>query len=234
MVANAAEADDMSWAVLAGEVRRLRSDRPLLVLLNQRNVPGSQCLPVDEALDRLGVEVEPSVHAETLASSSDIAAAEAGLAWLAGSLSGIGSPDALPADGEEAAVVPPPNPGVLAPRGMDAAASIPLTPRGSNPLYAALRRPLAHDDDSDGNGDSDGSDGNGGAPGGGDGSRDGERQRHPPTRLRVVQALRDARQFAGAEAELAAALAQKLASGHLLSSEELAKLRRSRVMDADE
>ena len=184
VVVNATEADDMSWAMLAGEVRRLRAGRPLLVLLNQRDVPAASCMSEDAALDLLGLEAASDVRIQTLACSTDAAAAEVGLQWLSATLIG--------------AVVEEP-------QASSCAAGSSSSSSSSRPSSARLMsaRTSAEDGDEE-------------APGSGSSAR---------SRLRVVQALRDARQYAGDEAELAAALAQKLSSGHLLSSAELAKLR---------
>ena len=83
IMVNASEADDMSWALLASEVRRLRAGRPLLVLLNQRDVPAAACVAAADALDRLNIDPAPDVRVAGLLRASDIASAEAGLAWLA-------------------------------------------------------------------------------------------------------------------------------------------------------
>jgi hypothetical protein len=185
VVANASEADDMSWAMLASELRRLRGGRPVLVLLNQRDAAPTVCVSVGEALDRLGIGSGRGIHIETLASSSDNAAAESGLTWLCAELLGGDSNERLTPPG---AALPP-----RAALASSSEATARTEDSGALPCAAE------------------------------DGTAPSQRVRAP--RLRVVQALQDARQFAGPEAELAAALAQKLASGHLLSTEELAKLR---------
>ena len=82
-LANASEADDLAWAMLGSEIRNLRDERPVLLLLNQRNVAPRACASTSEALERLNLRAgDAGVHVETLASSSDTAGAEAGLEWL--------------------------------------------------------------------------------------------------------------------------------------------------------
>jgi hypothetical protein len=174
VVANAAEADDSTWAVLAGELRRLRAGRPVLLLLNRRDVPAVHCIAAAEAMERLGLDDASGVRVETLERSTDASAAHAGLEWLCATL--------LCAE--------------------------PAADRAQRSALAAEPRgPVASDE----------------------GAASAEEAPAPvkraPTRLRVVQALQDAREYQGPEAELAAALSQKLASGHLLTSDELARLR---------
>ena len=82
VVANAAEADDLTWSMLGQELRGLRKGRPTLVLLNARDASPRACLPAAEALDRLGLANERAVDIVELASSSDVAAADPGLTWL--------------------------------------------------------------------------------------------------------------------------------------------------------
>ena len=82
VVANAAEADDLTWSMLGQEVRGLRNGRPTLVLLNARDASPRACLPAAEALDRLGLADERNVDIHELASSSDVAAADPGMTWL--------------------------------------------------------------------------------------------------------------------------------------------------------
>ena len=198
VVANAAEADDMNWAMLASEVQRLRGSRPLLVLLNRRDVSPGACASAAGALSLLGVDTTAGdVHVEELANSVDADAAEMGLDWLCGFLLGGAEGQGALSGGvaeasshDEDDVVddwdgPQPGP----PRSPDAGAASSTTPPGEP-------------------------------------SQQHEPAGRAPTRLRVMQALRDARQYQGEEAELAAALAQKLSSGHLLSEDELGTLRR--------
>jgi len=192
--ANAAEADDMSWAVLAGEVSRLRAGRPLLVLLNQRDVAAKSCVPASEALDRLNIDPAPDVRCATIARSSDVAAAESGLAWLSNVMLG-GEAFEEAADEEE-------------PLWSAAAAAL-----DEHQARGGLGFPPAEDDVA-------------AATRGSDAPRPVGR-----SRLRVLQAVEDARQFSEGsdDGALAAALAAKLASGHLLSSEEIAKLRQAQA-----
>ena len=82
LIANAAEADDMAWGLLANELRSLRSMRPVLLLLNQRDVPAHLCTPTTEALRRLGLQSAPDVGVATIANSTDVEGADPGLAWL--------------------------------------------------------------------------------------------------------------------------------------------------------
>jgi hypothetical protein len=81
VVANAAEADDLSWSVLGQEVRALREGRPVLILLNRREAPTRMCMSEADALDRLGL-LDSGVHVEKLDSSSDIEHANLGIGWL--------------------------------------------------------------------------------------------------------------------------------------------------------
>ena len=82
LLANAAEADDMAWGLLANELRSLRSMRPVLLLLNQRDVPAHLCTPTTEALRRLGLQSAPDVGVATIANSTDVEGADPGIAWL--------------------------------------------------------------------------------------------------------------------------------------------------------
>ena len=195
VVVNAAEADDMAWALLSGELRRLRDTQPLLVLLNQRDVPAAACCAVEEALERLNVREAPAVHAVALSNSMDTSAAEAGLEWLCAVLTDQSEQDGMdddaPSEQQQSWTTQP---------GSSAAGGASSSPPPSlhSAQSAGEHAPL-------------GSVGDG--------------QARAPTRLRVVQALRDARHYQGEEAELAAALSQKLASGHLLSEAEIGQLR---------
>ena len=190
VVVNAAEADDMAWALLSGELRRLREAQPLLVLLNQRDVPAAACCTVEEALDRLSVRKATTVRAVALSCSTDTNAAEAGLEWLCAVLTDQSEhegteDDGWPSEQQQA-------------QGAAVGASISPPPSEHSPQSAPGHAPP---------------------------DNVGDGQARAPTRLRVVQALRDARHYQGEEAELAAALSQKLASGHLLSEAEIGQLR---------
>ena len=81
IMANAAEADDLSWSVLGQEVRALREGRPVLVFLNRREAPPRVCVSEAEALERLGLS-DCGVHVEKLDSSSDLANSNLGIEWL--------------------------------------------------------------------------------------------------------------------------------------------------------
>jgi hypothetical protein len=107
VVANAAEADDLAWAMLASEVRKLRGARPILVVLNRRDVAERACTPLAEAVNLLDLrEDAPGVHVETIASSTDIAGVEAGLSWLCEELTDSGET----ADASAAALLAAPTP----------------------------------------------------------------------------------------------------------------------------
>ena len=83
MLVNASEADDLSWAQLAREVRIVRKSRPLLVLLSQYGLSPRICVPPHDAMNRLGLHLAGGVtNSFTIASSTDVKGAEAGIAWL--------------------------------------------------------------------------------------------------------------------------------------------------------
>lgn len=93
-VANASEADDLAWAMLGTEIRNLREGRPMLLVLNQRDVPERACASVEQALTRLELSAaDPSVGVQMIASSADVAGAEVGIEWLCGVLAGVADGD---------------------------------------------------------------------------------------------------------------------------------------------
>lgn len=119
VLVNTSEADDLSWAQLARELRVVREGRPLLVLLTQYDLAPHLCVPPDEALTRLGLDRAAGVmNSCTLASSTDVDGAEAGIAWLCNRLmaTDAGEDDDEVGDGvyepaePVAAYAPPPRP----------------------------------------------------------------------------------------------------------------------------
>lgn len=213
IMVNASEADDMSWALLANEVRRLRAGRPLLVLLNQRDVPAAACVAAADALDRLGIDPAPDVRVAGLLRASDIASAEAGLAWLAALMLGeYVEDDAPPEDDADGAQPEAP---------LWAAAAQALDEEQAAELQSGM---AASDSGGDSPLDPRISARHNVSP-----EQNDPRQQTARSRLRVMQAVETARQAShrSDDGALAAALASKLASGHLLSSEEIARLRAS-------
>ncbi len=213
VMVNASEADDMAWAMLASEVRRLRADRPLLVLLNQRDAPATVCVASADALDRLDIDPAPDVRVAGLLRSSDLASAEGGLAWLAAVMLGeYFEDDRSLEDDNGAADGPQPEAPLWAAAAEALDEEQAELQRGAAAAGGGVvltRSPGARTIEE------------GDIVGGGDPRPSGR------SRLRVMQAVEDARQAADGsdEGALAAALASKLASGHLLSSEEIARLR---------
>ena len=194
VMVNSTDVNETSWTVLAEELRRLRADRPVLLLLNAHDEPLDSCLPECEVLERLGIVPNPEVRVVAMARSSDIVSADLGLSWLCSVLvRELPTSDAT----QEATLW------------AAAAAALDDPHEASTRTHAAGGAALLDADRS------------AAAPG-------GVRSR---TRLRVMQAVEDARQYDTPETELANALAAKLASGHLLSSEELSQLRRDVASD---
>ena len=188
VLANAAEADDLSWGMLKTELRNLRQARPVLLLLSRRDVAPHLCVQPSDAMNRLGLDHTNGIlHVALLDNSTDVANAEPGFEWLCERLlSGEEDEDVAGEEyeyEEEPAAPPPPPP--------------PAPPPPAPPPPQEMGLPPM-DADSPGRG---------------------------PRRMRVLGAIRDARQYAGNEAQEIADLQHRLVAGHILSEEELERLR---------
>ena len=166
--------DPTSWMNLAADLQKLRNDRPVLLLLTQRDMGAYPCVAPEEALDRLQLDVDgldPDVSARVLPNSSDVAAAEPGLAWLCRVLLGEEDED----DDDEPPLREP-----------AAEPQPPLQEQAASVSPSAARG---------------------------------------PRRLRALQAVEEARQFAAQEENELEDIQRRLIEGHIVSEEELEMLR---------